>query len=114
MWCYWLHDFNADRLTLLHLDLPAETDENAETLEQLSEVLLAAQSEAAIWSLEQVSIWDPDPHVSLACGTILGIKPKVREDIQRNIPCLRWKGDSGECIVETGIDWVRREMYPWC
>lgn len=112
VWCYWVHDFDSDQLTLLHLDLPVEAEESPQTIRQLSEVLVAAQSEATSWNLKQVSIRDPDPRVTLACETILDIKPMIEENIRGNIPCLRWKGDSRERrVAETGIDWVRRAVW---
>ncbi|KAI1453718.1 hypothetical protein F4805DRAFT_357561 [Annulohypoxylon moriforme] len=117
VWGYWFHDYNADKLILLHLVVPQDTDNvrpETEIVTQISQVLQAAQTEAASWGLKKVSIWDPHPRILAACEALLGTKPEIREEIEGNIPCLRWRGDKGTLGVEERVEWILREMYPWC
>ncbi|KAM5368716.1 hypothetical protein ACJZ2D_009382 [Fusarium nematophilum] len=109
-WCYWLHDFNADKLIILRLSI----NEGGDLSTSLAHLVQAARDEAHRWGLQQVSIWDPDPRVLEASEKVLGACPKVLAEIENNIPCLRWKGGKwGDELVEK-VSWQHREMYPWC
>ncbi|KAK7414064.1 hypothetical protein QQX98_007096 [Neonectria punicea] len=117
VWCYWLHDFNADKLIILRLAFNEQIDtEDAKKsdLDGVAQVLRAARAEAASWGLKKVSIWNPDKRVISACKEILRLKPDIREEIQGNIPCLRWKHGRWGSHVRSRVRWEFREMYPWC
>ncbi|KPM42898.1 hypothetical protein AK830_g3633 [Neonectria ditissima] len=117
VWCYWLHDFNSDRLTILRLGFTKriETDDAQKSdLDGVAQILRAARAEAATWGLKELSIWDPDKRVLSACKEILHLEPEIRDEIQGNVPCPRWKYDRWGSHVPSQVHWAYREMYAWC
>ncbi|KAH7133734.1 hypothetical protein EDB81DRAFT_805042 [Dactylonectria macrodidyma] len=117
VWCYWLHDFNADKLVILRLVFRQNgksDDKKQSTLESLGHVLQMARAEAYNWGLKEVSIWHPDERVISACRMVLRVEPDVREEIQGNVPCLRWRHNKWGDGVLNEVRWEYREMYPWC
>ncbi|KAM0543847.1 hypothetical protein ACHAPJ_012084 [Fusarium lateritium] len=112
--CYWVHDFNSGRLTVLRFHIPsAGADDEAGTLTDVVELLKATIAEAAAWGLNEVASWDPEPRLFTTCDH-LGIEPKVREEIENYIPCLRWKGENGNSESDKSYDWVLRQAYQRC
>ncbi|KAK5991159.1 Lysine acetyltransferase-like protein [Cladobotryum mycophilum] len=115
MWCYWLHDFNANKLIILRFVFDEEAcGEEYCFLQSIGSILQAARREASIWNLKHVSIWDPSPRVIEAGENVLDVRLDISEEIQGNIPCLRWKNDKWGDGVVREVSWQLREMYPWC
>lgn len=108
-WCYWLHDFNADKLIILRLFIGDED----KTIPSLMQILQKARGEAFRSGLTNVSIWDPDPRIFEAIK-LLDVQSTVLEEIENNIPCLRWKGGKFGDKIADRVTWQHREMYPWC
>ena len=116
-WGYWVHNYNEDKLIFLRLvSLHSSTPEEERATSEIAAVLRAAQAEAADWSLKKAVIWNPEPRTLAACKLVLGDEkePEVQKRTDQSIPCLRWKGGSGEGEVEKGVAWVALEKYSWC
>jgi hypothetical protein len=117
IWCYWLHDFNADALRLLRLVLPCDGVvllDKEKLSGQLVEVFQAAIVEASRWNLKELTIWDPHPHLLRVLETMTGIEFDVGKEIRLNIPCVRWRMGAGPVDDREGVEWLCRQMYPWC
>ncbi|KAI9771518.1 MAG: hypothetical protein M1840_002138 [Geoglossum simile] len=118
-WGYWVHDFTENVLIFLRLVSlypPSSSAEEEKALLELSDVLRAAQAEAAIWAFKRVVLWNPDRRALGACRLALGLgegeETKVRTRTEGSIPCLRWKGGGGD--LARGVEWAALEKYSWC
>jgi hypothetical protein len=91
-------------------------EEEEKAILEISNILRAAQAEAASWAFERVVLWNPDGRTLKACKLVLGLgegeEVKVRTRTEGSIPCLRWKGGKNE--VSKGVEWVALEKYSWC
>ena len=132
IWCYWVHDYSDDVLTLLRIVSPSMYNElhanthssnkapravtPEEEIKAVASLLHAAQVEAAAWGLHKVELWDPNSAVLAACNLLLGTKAVVNIRMEKSIPCLRWKStpDGGGNEVERGVQWIALEKYGWC
>ena len=86
-------------------------------MDELVEVLRAAQVEAGKWKFGKLVIWTPDERTFDACRVCLDAEePKVRVRTEGSIPCVRWKG--GDAANEEGwekkVQWLWCEKFAWC
>jgi len=96
---------------------PTASCTTVDTLDaELAGFLWAALIEARAWNLSKISIWDPSSEVVAACTVICqtegSMRLELRDAIENNIPCLRWREQLGGPAEQ--VEWVHREMYPWC
>ncbi|KAH0551363.1 hypothetical protein GP486_007424, partial [Trichoglossum hirsutum] len=75
-WGYWVHDFTENILLFLRLVSlypPSSSAEEEKAILELSDVLRAAQVEAATWAFKSVVLWNPDRRTLGACKLALGL-----------------------------------------
>ncbi|KAK4494120.1 hypothetical protein PRZ48_014418 [Zasmidium cellare] len=87
----------------------ADKLEGTDVVRAIAACLQVAQSEAALWDMKDVTIWNPTS-ATLAAARSLDPKAAVVEREHESIASLNWYG-SGSV---TDIDWVCNEKYGWC
>ncbi|GIJ99563.1 hypothetical protein Aspvir_001697 [Aspergillus viridinutans] len=129
VWAIWMHRFydhpdrNASENTLYILRFVVEDPtlslDAVDNLTQLShqqitsvtEVLRAAQAEAAEWNLHKITLWNPS-HALERAIQLSGIPFQRKHRTQDSIPCLQWYGEgSGK---PDSLNWLLNEKYGWC
>ena len=90
-------------------------------------LLVAAQQEAANWSLTHVQVWNPSPltihagqraqDIAAAAGHKSKIELVHRED--ESITCLRWSAEKAtdptlKDVSWMDVAWMENEKYGWC
>lgn len=80
-------------------------------VEELKDVLLAAQAEATEWGLQHVKLWDPSPQVEELIKQT-GIRHRQENRNEEGIRCLQWYGEGHG--KENSLDWIGKEKYSWC
>ena len=89
----------------------SDTAHCEEQVEQMRDILQAAQDEAAEWNLHRVMMWDPTSLVTRLVERT-GIQHRRIERDQEGIASLLWYGEgSGK---EDTLEWLGNEKYGWC
>lgn len=127
VWAYWMRveeGKSSNKLHILRLvvedeslsDFTAASPETAERLRDtyaaraIAAILQLAQSEAAHWNVNEVSIWNPTSATLAAAQTIDPAAAVVHRESD-SITSLQWYG-SGSSWKE--VDWINNEKYGWC
>lgn len=128
-WCIWTRTFGStpesSKLQILRLVIEVEEEigrqmpndatsngtdaKSTGAVKAAAAVLLAAQREADIWSMDHVELWNPSPVTALAAREILPGAEIVDRD-EESIASLRWSGEGDGKEVA----WVGNEKYGWC
>lgn len=120
IWAVWTHRFyeppgeKSSHNVLYILRLVVENQSGLDDLsqiEQLKEIISAAQAEAAEWNLHHVKIWDPSPQIQRIIKCI-GIPFREEYRQKEGICSLLWYGPG--CGTEDSLEWVSKEKYGWC
>lgn len=90
---------------------PAEADklQGTDVVQAIAACFQVAQSEAALWDMKEVTLWNPTS-ATLAAARSLDPNAAVVEREHESIASLNWYG-SGSA---EDIDWVCNEKYGWC
>ena len=120
VWATWVHRYyghpesSPEDNTLYILRFVVEnqrpsTEQLGLLKQNVENVLLAAQTEAAEWKLPSVKMWHPPPLVQELIKRS-GLEFRIVEREKDSIACLRWFA-SGENSI--GIEWLASEKYAW-
>ncbi|KAK4992543.1 hypothetical protein LTR66_001211 [Elasticomyces elasticus] len=130
VWCYWTRMWynkdpqNSEENTLhilrLVIEDPAVSDfdhqDSANATSQVAtavaSLLIAAQAEAAKWTMGAVDIWNPTPSTVAAAQMVHPSAVEVHRD-QESITSLKWYGEDPDRAADS-IDWIGNEKYGWC
>jgi hypothetical protein len=108
-WIYWTHDFRKHHLFVQRVRLFVEEEERRHSI--LATLLLHAISEAKVWSLPRVIVWETGPEmlkaVDVLKSRVEGLEC-VYEPQRRETISVRWKG--GELKNNTIAP---NEHYAW-
>lgn len=74
-------------------------------------VLLAAQHEAANWTMRDVQLWNPTP-LSVLAAQEVEPSARITERECESIASLRWHAI--EPMLGADVEWVANEKFGWC
>ncbi|KXT09594.1 hypothetical protein AC579_2512 [Pseudocercospora musae] len=75
----------------------------------ISSIFTVAQSEARMWDLHEVMLWNPSS-AALAAAQLIAPNAAVEHRETESITSLRWYGEGSWKDVE----WICNEKYGWC
>ena len=129
VWCYWTRvwkDPQDDEPNTLHILRLASEDEsqsdfaaaspdgveqakNSSATKAIAALCAAAQTEAALWDMGEIQIWNPNSTV-LAAAQLIDPTVKVQHRENDSIPSLLWYGEGSW----EHVDWISNEKFAWC
>ncbi|KAI5785500.1 hypothetical protein DFH27DRAFT_261031 [Peziza echinospora] len=119
-WCIWTRTFNnldESCKTLYVLRMVDEEEGCREPekedgrIDEIAGLLEAAQTQAAIWGLTEVVVWNPSRRVVEAAKRLMGTAVPVVDRDEDSITSLRWTGPDGP---DATIQWDLNEKFSWC
>ena len=127
IWVIWTHRFygnpksasSENTLYILRLvienraaaEMELDVDQQGRQVEQMREILQAAQDEASKWKLYRVMMWGLTPLVVKLVDRT-GVQHRRLERDHEGIASLLWYGEgSGR---EDSLEWLGNEKYGWC
>ena len=84
---------------------------NEEHVKAVMALLRAAQSEAKVWDMNDIQVWNPSPAVVAAVNSIEPSSQVIYRD-EESIASLKWHRRDPK--ADTTIGWVANEKYGWC
>ena len=125
-WCIWARFFadestKGNVLNILRLIIEGEQAEppasseisgiSEEKVKAVESLLRAAQSQAALWQMNEVQIWNPSPSV-MAAAKLVDPTSDITHRDEDSIASLKWHSD--DVSEREKVIWIGNEKYGWC